>query len=216
MEQWEPIQRRDPVAGVPMDGGRKPSIEGRDSLAWAMAELVPKHKPPKRKRWWQKWLAWCFKHPKRVALFLLADLIVGSIGWHYLFRPNPAAAKRAVVTTISDAAREDWAGVYNSLCADDRAQIAESDLASQGQAALVQNGGLSRWTTTSARTVNESLGPINLPAVQVSGEAYSTAGQPSPYQVVVVHEATGWHVCLSAGGFSVLGYTSPLTGGFTP
>jgi hypothetical protein len=216
VEPWEPIQQRDPFAGI-NQGGRKPSIEGRDSLAWAMAELVPKHKPPKRKHWWQRYLSWWLKRPKRLALFLVADLILGHFAWHYLFAANPGAAKGAINTTMSDVAHHNWTGVYSSLCQDDRAQVDEGDLATAGSAALEQlGGGLARWTESSVTTVHQSLGPVNLPAVQVAGQLFPVVGTASPYTVVVVHELTGWHVCMSAGGFSMLGYTEPLGSGFTP
>jgi hypothetical protein len=217
VEPWEPIQHRDPFAGI-NQGGRKPSIEGRDSLAWAMAELVPKKKPPKRTRWWQRYLKWWLKRPKRLALFLVADLIIGSIGWHYLFAASPGAAKGALNTTLSDLSHRNWSGVYASLCRDDRAQVNESDLAAEGDVALEQLGlGLDRWTEASSKTVHQSLGPVNLPAVQISGELFPLTGTPSPYTVVVVHEVPGgWHVCMSAGGFSMLGYTEPLGTGVTP
>jgi hypothetical protein len=212
VEPWEPIQRRDPFAGL-NDGGTKPSIEGRDTLAWAMAELVPKKKEPKKRRFrWPKWLTW-----KRTVALLIVDLILGHFLWGYIFRSNPGAAKQAVNTTLSDVAHHDWNGVYDSLCQDDRAQIVEGDLATAGDGALLQlGGGLARWTETSVATVHQSLGPINLPASQITGDLYPVVGQPSSYTVVVVHELNGWHVCMSAGGFSMLGYTQPLGSGFTP
>lgn len=210
------IQRRDPFAGL-NDGGTKPSIEGRDTLAWAMAELVPKPKEPKRKHWWQRYLSWWLKRPKRLALFLVADLILAHFAWGYLTTAHPGAAKGAVNTTLSDVSHRNWTGVYSSLCQDDRDQIDEADLAAAGDAALQQFGlGLARWTETSAVTVHESLGPVNLPAVQVSGELYPVTGTPSPYTVVAIHELTGgWRVCMTAGGFKMLGYTQPLGSGLT-
>jgi hypothetical protein len=217
VEPWEPIQRRDPFAGL-NTGGQQPSIQGRDTLGWAMAELVPKKTPPKPQKWWQKYLKWWLKRPKVLVLFLIADLVLGSIGWHYLFASSPGAAKGAVNATLSDLSHRNWTGVYGSLCRDDRAQIDESDLAVEGDAALQQLGlGLASWTETSVTTVHQSLGPVNLPAVQVTGQLIPVTGAPSPFTVVVVHEVPGgWHVCMSAGGFSMLGYTQPLGSGFTP
>jgi hypothetical protein len=216
-EPWEPIQRRDPFEGL-NTGGQQPSIQGRDTLAWAMAELVPKKKPQKPQKWWQKYLKWWLKRPKVLVVFLVADLVLGSIGWHYLFASSPGAAKGALNTTLSDLSHHNWRGVYNSLCRDDRAQIDESDLAVEGDAALLQLGlGLASWTETSVTTVHQSLGPVNLPAAQVAGQLIPVTGTPSPYTVVVVHEVPGgWHVCMSAGGFSMLGYTQPLGTGITP
>ncbi|HEX3898278.1 MAG TPA: hypothetical protein VHW74_03850 [Mycobacteriales bacterium] len=216
-EPFDPIQGRDPFAGI-NTGGHKPSIEGRDTLAWAMAELVPKHKPPKKQKWWQKYLKWWLERPKFLVLFLVADIVLGNIGWHYLFTSNPGAARGALDKTLSDVSHRNWAGVYDSLCRDDRAQIDESDMAAAGNVALEQLGlGLDRWTESSVATVHQSIGPVNLPAVQVSGQLYPVTGAPSPYTVVVVHEVPGgWHVCMSAGGFSMLGYTQPLGSGITP
>jgi hypothetical protein len=58
---------------------------------------------------------------------------------------------------------------------------------------------------------------VKLPAAQVTGELIPVTGAPSPYTVVAVHEIPGgWRVCMSAGGFSMLGYTQPLGSGFTP
>ncbi|HVW80711.1 MAG TPA: hypothetical protein VHB69_07220 [Mycobacteriales bacterium] len=217
-EPYEPLQRRDPFARVDPEYAHKPSIEGRDTLAWAMAELVPKRKPPKQTKWWQRWLKWWFKRPKLLVVFLVADFILGSLGWHFVFSSSPGAAKGAVNTTLSDVSHRNWSGVYDSLCRDDRAQVDESNLAVAGDAALTHFGlGLARWTETSVNTVHQSLGPVNLPAVQVSGELYPVTGSPSPFTVTVVHEVPGgWHVCMSAGGFSMLGYTEPLGSGFTP
>lgn len=215
MDEWAPVQGRDPFAALPSyDDVRRPSIEGRDALRYAMSELAPYDKPVKKHRFrWPRWLTW-----KRTVALLIVDLILGNILWHHLFAANPGAAKGAVNTTLNDVRHHDWSGVYNSLCRDDRAQINESDLASEGTAALAQFGigGLARWTETSATTVHQSLGPVNLPAVQVSGELFPVAGQSSPYKVVAVHELTGWRVCMSAGGFEMLGYTQPLGEGFTP
>jgi hypothetical protein len=212
--EWEPVQGRDAFLGAPPAGtGSKPSIEGRDTLAWAMAELVPKQKPPKKRHWWwPKWMTW-----KRAVALVIVDLILGHLLWGYVFKANPGAAQRAVNSTISDVAHHNWQGAYDSLCRDDQAQIDESDMAAAGSAALEQFGlGIARWTITSARTVHQSLGPVKLPAVQVGGQLYPVTGEPSAYTVVVVHELNGWHVCMSAGGFSMLGYTEPLGEGFTP
>jgi hypothetical protein len=214
VSDWEPIQRRDPFAAA-STGGRKPSIEGRDTLAWAMAELVPKPKPVKKRPFhWPKWLTW-----KRTVALVVVDLILASIGWHYLFTANPGAAKGAFFKTISAVEHRDWSAVYDSLCRSDRAQINESDLALEGNLALEQLGpaGLDHATVTSVTPVSQSLGPLVEPqAAQLAGELYPVVGQPSPYKIVVVHEIPdGWRVCMSAGGFSMLGYTAPL-GAFTP
>lgn len=216
-DPYEPIQRRDPFAGI-NDGGRKPSIEGRDTLAWAMAELVPQKKAPKHNPWWKRWLKWWFKRPKRLALFLVADLVLGSIGWHYLFGPNPGAVAKAMESIGSAASHNDWSKVYSDLCANDRAQISESDLEGSGRAAMASIGFLDHVTVTSVRTVHQSLGPISLPAAQVSGMLVPVVGTPSAYTMTLVHELSGWHVCFSAGGYSstALNVSAPLGSGFTP
>ncbi|HWC35865.1 MAG TPA: hypothetical protein VG650_13695 [Mycobacteriales bacterium] len=215
MDDWSPIERRDPFSGVPSYGDvSRPSIAGRDALAYAMADLVPKKKDVK-KRWWQRWPKWLTW--KRLVALLVLDLVLGHYAWNYIFAASPGAARGAVDRTLTDLSHHDWNGVYNSLCRDDRAQIDESDLAAAGTAALAQFGlGLARWTESSTRTVHQSLGPVNLPAVQVSGQVFPVTGGPSSYTVVAVHELSGWHVCMSAGGFSMFGYTEPLGSGFTP
>ncbi len=192
----------------------RPSIEGRDALRFALSEVKPYQPPVKKRRWyWPRWMTW-----KRAVALLLVDLILGNVLWHHLFAANPGAAKGAVNTTLTAVQHHDWPAVYSSLCQQDRANIDEADLASAGDAALAQFGigGLARWTETSTQTFHQSLGPINLPEVQVQGELFPAAGQSSPYKVVAVHELTGWHVCMSAGGFEMLGYSQPLGGGFTP
>ncbi|HVS68872.1 MAG TPA: hypothetical protein VHE56_09995, partial [Mycobacteriales bacterium] len=189
------------------------SIEGRDALAYAMADLVPKKKEVKKRRLrWPRWLTW-----KRTVALLMVDIIVGPILWHHFLAPSPGAAKGAVNHTLTALEHHDWQGVYDSLCRSDREQIDESDLAAAGNIAIAQLGaGLARWTMTSTRTLQQSVGPLNLPAEQVAGQLFPVAGDPSNYTVVVVDEVpSGWHVCMSAGGFSMLGYTEPLGSGFS-
>jgi hypothetical protein len=211
-----PIERRDPFVGVPSyEDVKRPSIEGRDSLAYAMSQLKPYQKPVKKRRFhWPKWLTW-----KRTVALVIVDLIAAHYAWHYVFQANPGAAKGALLRTMSDASHHDWSGVYDSLCRSDRAQINESDLAAAGDAALAQLGlGLDHATVTSVTPVKQSLGPLVEPqAALVAGELYPVTGTPSPYTVVVVHEIPdGWKVCMSAGHFSMMGYTNPIGSGFTP
>jgi hypothetical protein len=218
VDEWQPVERPDRIAGVPSYSEvSRPSIEGRDALAYAMSELVPRKKAVKKRWWnhWPKWLTW-----KRTVALVAVDLIAAHYAWHYLFTGNPGAARGALLTTMNDAAHHDWNAVYDSLCRSDRAQINEADLANAGNAALAQLGlGLDHATVTSVRPVKHSLGPLTEPqAEQLAGQLYPVVGQPSPYTVVVVHEIPGgWKVCMSAGGFSMLGYTEPLgSSSFTP
>jgi hypothetical protein len=194
--------------------GTGPSPQGIAELKLAAAALRP-YEPPKRKRYWPKWLT-----AKRLALILVADLILGSVGWHYLdnwLGPKPSAVAAAMEQTAKNAAHNNWSAVYNSLCSNDRAQIDESDLASAGEGELTAIGELDHVTVTSVRTIHQSLGPINLPAAQVSGQLVPVFGRPSPYTMVLVHELSGWHVCLSAGGYSstALQVNAPIGAGFT-
>ncbi|HVV75150.1 MAG TPA: hypothetical protein VHC43_03870 [Mycobacteriales bacterium] len=215
MDDEAPIERRAPFSGVPSydEAIRRPSIEGRDSLAYAASQLKPYQVPVKKRRLrWPRWLTW-----KRTVALLAVDVIFGPILWHHVFAANPGAVKGAVNHTLDDLEHHNWSGVYDSLCRNDRAQVDESDLAAAGDGALEQlGGGLARWTITSVTNIHQNLGPMNLPAAQVSGQLYPLAGSPSPFTVVVVHEIPeGWHICMSAGGFSMLGYTEPLGSGFS-
>jgi hypothetical protein len=192
-----------------------PSPQGIAELKLAAAALRP-YEPPKRKRYWPRWLT-----AKRLALILVADLILGSVAVHYVKQwlgPHPGAVAAAMEQTGSDAAHNNWSAVYNSLCSNDRAQFDESDLASGGQAEMLAIGELDHVTVTSVRTVHQSLGPITLPAAQVSGQLVPVIGKPSAYTMVLVHELSGWHICLSAGGYSstALQVSAPLGSGFTP
>jgi hypothetical protein len=192
-----------------------PSPQGIAELKLAGEALRP-YEPPKRKRRWPRWLT-----AKRLAMLLVADLILGSIGWHYLTNwlgPQPGAVAKAMEQTASDAAHNNWSAVYNNLCSNDRAQTSEADLATAGKAELLTIGELDHVTVTSVATVTQSLGPINLPAAQVTGQLVPVFGQPSAYTMVLVHELSGWHVCLSAGGYSstALHVSAPIGTGFTP
>jgi hypothetical protein len=211
-----PIERRDPFTGVPSyEDIKRPSIEGRDTLAFAMSQLKPYQKPVKKRRFkWPRWLTW-----RRTVVLVIVDIILANLAWHYVFQANPGAAKGALLTAMSDASHHDWNAVYNSLCRSDRAQVSEPDLATAGDAALAQLGlGLDHATVTSVTPVKQSLGPIDEPqAALVVGQLYPVTGQPSPYSIVVVHEIPGgWKLCMSAGHFSMMGYTNPIGSSFTP
>lgn len=190
-----------------------PSIEGKATLQFAAAALKP-YEPPKRRRRWPRWLT-----AKRLVLILVADLIVGSIGWHYLTKPHSGAIAGALQRTAHDASKNNWTAVYGELCRNDQSQISESELASAGHLALLQIGELRSVTVTGIHNVSQSLGPLDIPnAAQVSGELVPVIGQPSAFTVTLVRELGGWHVCLSAGGYSsaAMGVSQPLGSGFTP
>ncbi len=192
----------------------RPSPDGIAQLQFAAAALKP-YEPPRRKRRWPRWLT-----AKRLALILVADLVIATIGWHYLTRPHAGAVASALEQTASDAGHGRWQNVYNDLCRDDRAQFSETDLATAGRAALLQlGGGLRGVTVRSVRNVSQALGPLDIPnAAQASGLLEPLIGAPSPYTVTLVRELGGWHVCLSAGGYSAqaMGVSQPLGGNFTP
>jgi hypothetical protein len=169
----------------------------------------PPSTAPKRRRWFTK---------RRVAVVLAVDLVVGSVAWHYLTESPPSAVAAAVEATASDAAHNDWSGVYRRLCSSDRDQISQSALTQAGQLALFQLGGLNHVTVTKVTTAHVALGPIQLPAATAAGQLVPRLGAPSPYTVTVVRELGGWKVCLSAGGYSsaALGVSVPLGSGQSP
>jgi hypothetical protein len=220
VDDWGQSARRDPSLGVPppsyTDYTGRPSIEGRDALQFAISELVPTKKDGKKRRFrWPKWLTW-----KRTVALVIVDLIAAHYLWGYLMTVSQDGATKALLKTMNAASHHDWSGVYDSLCRSDRAQINESDLELAGDAAMAQLGlGLDHATVTSVTPVKQSIGPIDTPdAAQVAGQLVPVSGPPSDYKVVVVHEIPGgWKVCMSAGGFSMLGYTEPLgSASFTP
>lgn len=203
------------IAGVPThDEVARPSIEGRDALRYALSEVTPYRKPVKKSRFhWPKWLTW-----KRTVALVIVDLILAHFAWDYVFKANPGAARGALLTAMSDASHHNWSGVYDSLCRSDRAQVSEPDLASAGDAAMMQLGlGLDHASISSVTPVTESLGPLVEPqAALITGELIPVTGAPSPYTIVVVHEIPGgWKLCMSAGHFSMMGYTNPI-GSFAP
>jgi len=190
-----------------------PSIEGKAQLQFAAAALKP-YEPPRRRRRWPRWLT-----AKRLALILVADLIVGDIGWHYLTKSHSGAVETALQQVAHDASTNNWDAVYGELCRNDQSQIPEQDLASAGHLALAQIGELRGITVTRVRNVSQALGPLDLPnGAQVSGELVPVIGHPSSFTVTMVRELGGWHVCLSAGGYSsaAMGISQPLGSGFTP
>jgi hypothetical protein len=190
-----------------------PSIEGKAQLQFAAAALKP-YEPPRRRRRWPRWLT-----AKRLALILVADLIVGSVGWHYLTKPHSGAVAAALQKTAHDASANNWDAVYGELCRNDQAQLTTSDLASVGHLALLQIGELRGITVTSVHNVSQALGPLDIPnAAQVSGQLVPVIGQPSGFTITLVRELGGWHVCLSAGGYSsaAMGVSQPLGSGFSP
>jgi hypothetical protein len=190
-----------------------PSLEGKAQLQFAAAALKP-YQPPRRRRRWPRWLT-----AKRLALILVADLILGSVGWHYLTTPHPGAVAAALQQTAHDASTNNWDAVYGELCRNDRAQLSEPDLASAGRLALLHIGELRGVTVTAVHNVSQALGPLDIPnAAQVSGQLVPVIGPPSAFTITLVRELGGWHVCLSAGGYSsaAMGVDQPLGNGFTP
>jgi hypothetical protein len=220
VDDWGQASRPDPTLGIPppsyADYANRPSIEGRDALRYAMSELGPK-KPDKKKRrlHWPRWLTW-----KRAVALAVVDLIAAHYAWNWLMTVSQDDVTKALQKTMNAAAHNDWETVYNSLCRSDRAQVTESDLATAGQAAMASLGlGLDHATVTSITKVDQSIGLIDtLDVAQVHGQLISVIGLPSDYKVVLVHQVPGgWKVCMSAGGFEMLGYTEPLgSRSFTP
>jgi hypothetical protein len=174
-----------------------PSLEGVDRIRQAAAYLEP-YQPTRRKRRWPRWLT-----GKRLALILVADLVLGSVAWHYLTKPDPGAAAAAVQTVASAAAQGNWTSVYDNLCDSDQRRFVAGELQEAGGGALQAIGGLDHVTVTSVKSVTlPILGALHLPAAQVSGEIVPVVGQPSAYKVTAVRDVSGWRMCLSAGGFS--------------
>lgn len=180
------------------------SAERTTDLYQAARDLAPPvSPPPKRRRWLTK---------RRIAMALTVDLLVGSLVFHYLTESHPSAVAAAVEGTARDAAHNDWTGVYGRLCSSDRAQMSESDLAQDGQGALLALDGLNHVTVTRVVSTHISVGPIPVPAATAYGQLYPEIGPPSPYSVTLIRSVDGWQVCLSAGGYSsaALGVNVPL------
>jgi hypothetical protein len=173
------------------------------SAAAALARPVTT--PPPRRRWLTK---------RRIAAVLIVDLVLGSVAWHYLTATHSSAVAAAVEQTGKDAAHNNWTGVYSDLCSSDRAQFSESELHDAGEAALLQIGELDHVTVTSVDPTSLPVGPLHWPAAVVSGQLVPVIGAPSAYTVTVVRELGGWHMCLSAGGYSsvAMGVNVPLGG----
>lgn len=173
-----------------------PSPAGVDELRKAAAALGHRAPAPRRRRW-PRWLT-----GRRIALLLAADLVLGSVAWHYLTQPHPKAEAAVVLDAAAAASHNDWAGVYDRLCSSDRAQLTEPQLQAAGRGALLSIGGLDHVTVTAVRSVTLPVGPLHWPAAQVSGQLVPVVGAGSAYTVTVVREIGGWRMCLSAGGYS--------------
>lgn len=171
-------------------------MEGVDQIRQAAAFLKP-YQPPVRNRRWPRWLT-----AKRLAIIVVADLILASVGWHYLTASHPKAAAGAVITVANDAAHNNWTGVYDNLCSSDRSQINEAALRNAARGAMVTIGEIDHVTVTSVRPVTLPVGFVHWPASQVSGQIVPVIGRPSAYTVTVIRETGGWRLCLSAGGYS--------------
>ena len=144
--------------------------------------------------------------------FVALDLVAGSLLWH-LVSSHQDSPVRAVTRVASLAGDGDWPGVYAQLCAADRQQFSEPELASGGTAALQLLHGLAGVRVTDARTVSVHLvGPLALPAEQVEGQLVPQLGPTVDFHVTTVREVAGWRVCLSVGGYgsSAFGVDVPL------
>ncbi|MBV9872946.1 MAG: hypothetical protein JO214_20215 [Frankiaceae bacterium] len=174
-----------------------PSIEGVDRIRQAAAYLKP-YEPPKRRRsWWPKQLT-----VKRTALLAVTLLIGGNVGWHYLTKDDPKAARGAVINTANAASHNDWSAVYERLCTSDQRQFTETELHDAGRVALLSIGELDHVTVSAVKPVKLTVGVMRWPAEQVSGQLVPVIGQPSDYTVTVIQERGTWKMCLSAGGYS--------------
>lgn len=186
-----------------------PDPAGQARLAAAARELIRPPAPARRRRPWLLRLGW-----KWATAFVVADLVLGSLLWRVINSHQDSPVK--AVTRVTDlAGRGDWSGVYDHLCSADRRQYAAADVASGGSEALQLLHGLAGVRITDARTVRVHLvGPVSLPAEQVSGQLVPRLGPPLDFHVTTVREVAGWRLCLSVGGYGVpaFGVDTPLGG----
>jgi hypothetical protein len=147
-----------------------------------------------------------------VGIVLAFAVAITSVSLHYLTQSHPSAVASAVEGTAKAAAHGDWSTVYGRLCSADRRHLSEASLADAGQGALLELGGIDHVTVTYVRFVHVSIGTIPVPAAQASGELVPVVGPPTAFTVTTVEQIGGWHVCLSAGGYSsaALGVQVPL------
>lgn len=147
-----------------------------------------------------------------LAVFAAVDLVVGSVVWRLVSSHQDSPVK--AVTRVADlAGRGDWAGVYGHLCSADRRHFGAADVAAGGSASLQMVHGLAGVRITETRMVTvHLLGPLSLPAQQVSGRLVPPFGPTFDFHVTTVREVTGWKLCLSVGGYgsSAFGVDVPL------
>jgi hypothetical protein len=171
----------------------------------AARDLQRQPAPSQRRRTWRPSWRW-------LAVFAAVDLVVGSVMWRLVSSHQDSPVK--AVTRVADlAGRGDWAGVYDHLCSADRKQFRASDVAAGGGVALQMVHGLAGVRITGTRTVGvHLLGPLSLPAQQVSGQLAPRFGPTFDFHVTTVREVTGWRLCLSVGGYgsSAFGVDVPL------
>jgi hypothetical protein len=145
-------------------------------------------------------------------VFVALDFIVGSLLWHAV-RAHQDSPVRAVTRVASLAGAADWHGVYDHLCNADHRQFSAADVAAGGSGALQLLHGFAGVRITGAHSVAIHLvGPVSLPAEQVSAQLIPRLGPPIDFHVTTVREITGWRVCLSVGGYgsATLGVDEPL------
>ena len=175
---------------------------GRAQLLAAVGEVRPYAPTRGRIRVPWRWLA----------LFVLVDVLVGAVVWNLATRhqDSPVDAVSSVATL---AGHGDWAGVRDHLCRADRTQMTEADLAAGAGAATALVHGFAGVDILGARAVAVHLvGPVSLPAEQVSGRLLPALGESVDFTVTTVRELGGWKVCFSVGGYSApaLGVNVPL------
>jgi len=148
----------------------------------------------------------------KVALFLAADLVIGAVLWH-VYSKSGDSPQQAVTKVATLARNGDWSGVYDHLCDSDRHQYTGAEIQTGGTGALQLLHGLAgvHVTATQATSVHV-IGPLALPAEQVSGQLVPPLGTPVDFRVTTVRQLNGWRLCLSVGGYAVpsLGIDVPL------
>lgn len=139
-------------------------------------------------------------------------MVVGALLWHLVGRHRDSP-QRAVTRVAALAGQGDWTGVYHHLCSADHRRFTLADVASGGTAAMQLLHGLVGVRITDTRTVGVHLvGPLSLPAEQVTGRLVPPLGPTVDFHVTTVREVSGWAVCLSVGGYgsAALGVDVPV------
>lgn len=159
---------------------------------------------PRRLRRWLR--------PRWILAFVVVDIVVASLLWHILSRQGDSPVQ-AVQRAATLAGRGDWAGVYDHLCTADHEHFTEAEVAAGGSDALQLLHGFAgvRITDTRATQVHV-IGPLGLPAEEVSGRLLPQLGPAVDFHVTTLREISGWKLCLSIGGYGApaLGVDVPL------